>query len=179
MNLPNRLTVLRVLMIPIFMVLLFINYSYGEYLAAAVFILAAITDAVDGHLARSRGMETRLGKFMDPIADKLLISSALISLVGLGRIPAWVAMVIIGREFVITGLRAVAAGDGIIIQASGLGKLKTIVQDTAVVGILIHGFPFNLIGFPIAEILLYTAVVLTIVSGAEYILREQKLLKGN
>ncbi|MHB1125527.1 MAG: CDP-diacylglycerol--glycerol-3-phosphate 3-phosphatidyltransferase [Bacillota bacterium] len=179
MNLPNRLTIARMLMIPVFMIVLFINIPYGDYVAAGVFIIASITDAFDGYLARSRGLETRLGKFMDPIADKLLISAALISLVGLGRIHAWVAFVIIGREFIITGLRLVAAGDGVIIHASGLGKLKTISQDVAVVAILIHGFPFNLIGFPITEITLYIAVFLTLYSGADYILRGHKLFSGD
>ena len=125
MNLPNKLTILRIFLIPIFVVLLLINIPYGDFLAAAIFIIAALTDSLDGYLARRWKQITKLGIILDPIADKLLITAALISLVELGRIPGWIAIVILGREFAVSGLRAVKAGEGIIIPASSWSKMKT------------------------------------------------------
>src|SRR5690554_76989 len=115
MNLPNKLTMFRIILVPVLVVVLLINIPYGDYFAAAIFILAALTDSLDGYLARRWKQVTRLGIFLDPLADKLLIMAALICLVQLGRIPGWIAIVIIAREFAVSGLRAIKAGDGIVI----------------------------------------------------------------
>ncbi|GAW91543.1 CDP-diacylglycerol--glycerol-3-phosphate 3-phosphatidyltransferase [Calderihabitans maritimus] len=176
MNLANRLTLIRIFMIPLFMIFLLTRIPYGEYIAATVFVLAAGTDGLDGYIARTRKEVTKLGKLMDPLADKLLVSAALISLVELDKIPAWIAVVIIGREFAVSGLRAVAAGEGVVVSASIWGKLKTLTQIIAIVAILIHDFPFNLINFPIGQVALYVAVIFTLFSGIEYFIRAQKIL---
>jgi len=163
LNLPNLLTVLRIMLVPVLVVALLGNTPAGDVLAAVVFALASLTDFVDGYLARARDSITTFGKLMDPLADKLLITAALVSLVSLGRLAAWVAMVIIAREFAVTGLRAVAAERGIVISASWLGKVKTVLQIAAV---------FALITFdpsPLwVDLLVYTAVAATIVSGVDY-----------
>src|SRR5579884_3788363 len=129
LNLPNLLTVIRILLVPVLVVALLDKTGGGDLLAAIVFAAASVTDAIDGWLARSRNSVTTFGKLMDPIADKLLIVAALIALVSLSRLEAWVAMVIISREFAVTALRlAVGAGQGVVISASTLGKLKTVTQ---------------------------------------------------
>src|ERR687891_681330 len=136
-NVPNVLTVLRILAVPVIVVALLDETPNGDALAAAVFALAALTDGLDGYIARSRDAVTTFGKLMDPLADKLLIVAALVSLVSLGRLAAWVAMVIIARELAVTGLRAVAAERGVVISASWLGKLKTALQVAAVFALII------------------------------------------
>jgi CDP-diacylglycerol--glycerol-3-phosphate 3-phosphatidyltransferase len=163
LNLPNALTMLRILAVPVVVVALLDGTNNGDTLAAIVFALAAVTDGLDGYLARSRDAVTNFGKLVDPLADKLLITAALISLVSLNRCPAWVAMVIIAREFAVTTLRAVAAERGVVIQASWLGKVKTALQIAAVFG-LIAADPSPL-G---VDLLVYAAVVMTVVSGADY-----------
>jgi CDP-diacylglycerol--glycerol-3-phosphate 3-phosphatidyltransferase len=163
LNIPNVLTLLRILAVPVIVVALLGETPNGDALAAAVFALAALTDGLDGYIARSRGSITTFGKLMDPLADKLLITAALVSLVSLHRLAAWVAMVIIAREFAVTGLRAVAADRGIVISASWMGKVKTVLQIAAV---------FALIAFNPApawvDILLYLAVAATLISGFDY-----------
>ena len=125
MNLANKLTIIRIFLVPIFLIFIAVkDIPYGKTIATAIFIIAALTDKLDGYIARSRNQITRFGKFMDPLADKLLVTAALISLVELQVISTWVAMVIIAREFAVTGLRAVAAAEGIVIAASPLGKAK-------------------------------------------------------
>jgi CDP-diacylglycerol---glycerol-3-phosphate 3-phosphatidyltransferase len=163
LNLPNVLTVLRILAVPVIVVALLDETPNGDVVAAVVFALAAISDGLDGYLARSRDAVTTFGKLMDPIADKLLIVAALISLVSLGRLAAWVAMVIIAREFAVTALRAVAAEQGVVISASWLGKAKTILQVAAVFGLIIWE------PAPLAiDLLVYAAVAVTVISGADY-----------
>jgi CDP-diacylglycerol--glycerol-3-phosphate 3-phosphatidyltransferase len=163
LNLPNLLTVLRILAVPVIVVALLEETPNGDALAAGVFALAALTDGLDGYFARSRDAITTFGKLMDPLADKLLIVAALVSLVSLDRLEAWVAMVIIARELAVTGLRAVAAEQGVVISASWLGKVKTVLQVAAV---------FALIVFepaPLAvDALVYLAVAMTVISGADY-----------
>jgi len=171
MNLPNKLTVLRIILIPVFVVLLLINIPYGDYFAAAIFITAAFTDSLDGYLARRWKQVTRLGIILDPLADKLLITAALISLVELGRIPGWIAIVILGREFAVSGLRAVKAGDGIIIPASIFGKLKTLTQIIAVLFIILEDTYRSITTLPIGQWAMYVAVFITIISGVEYFYR--------
>lgn len=177
MNLANKITLARIFLVPVFLLILSIKIPYGDFLAAAVFILAASTDGLDGYLARKRKEVTRLGKFMDPLADKLLISAALISLVELREISAWVAFLIIGRELAVTGLRAVAAADGVIIAASPLGKAKTVSQIVAIVFLFIHDFPFALWNIQIGKFAMGVAVIFTIWSGLDYFKRIRHLLK--
>lgn len=178
MNLANKLTLARIFLVPVFMIFLLVHLKYGEYIAAAIFVLAASTDGLDGYIARSRKQITKLGKLLDPLADKLLVTAALISLVELDKIPAWIAVLIISREFAVTGLRTIAAGEGVIISASRWGKLKTISQIVAIVAILINDFPLNYLNIPAGEIALWVAVVATIWSGVDYFLNAKKLLKG-
>jgi len=166
LNLPNLLTLLRILLVPVLVVALTEEIDHGPAIAAAVFVLAALTDGLDGYIARSREAITTFGKVMDPVADKLLIAAALMALVSLDRVAAWVAMLIIAREFAVSGLRIAAGQQGVVIPASGLGKLKTIVQSAAVLA---------LIAAPNADALwvqalVYAMVLVTVVSGADYFL---------
>jgi CDP-diacylglycerol--glycerol-3-phosphate 3-phosphatidyltransferase len=163
LNLPNALTVLRIVAVPVIVVALLEETPNGDTLAAVVFALAALTDSLDGYIARSRGAITTFGKLFDPLADKLLITAALVTLVSLDRLAAWVAMVIIAREFAVTGLRGFAAEQGVVIQASWLGKLKTILQVAAVFA-LIATDPAPLT----VDLLVYAAVAATVISGADY-----------
>ncbi|HHV27291.1 MAG TPA: CDP-diacylglycerol--glycerol-3-phosphate 3-phosphatidyltransferase [Tissierellia bacterium] len=176
MNLANKITLFRVVLIPIFMFFLLTDVSNGQYIAAVIFIIASLTDTLDGYIARSRNQVTNFGKFMDPLADKLLVSAALISLVEMSKVPAWMVIVIIAREFAITGLRVIAASEGITIAASKLGKIKTITQLVAVIAILFNNYPFRLINFPFDRIMLYLAVFFTILSGVDYIYINKKVL---
>jgi CDP-diacylglycerol--glycerol-3-phosphate 3-phosphatidyltransferase len=165
LNLPNVLTVVRILAVPVVVVALLDETPNGDALAAAVFALAALTDGLDGYIARSRDAVTTFGKLMDPLADKLLIVAALVSLVSLGRLAAWVAMVIIAREVAVTGLRAVAAEQGVVISASWLGKLKTALQVAAVFALILwESSPLGV------DLLVYAAVAATVISGADYFL---------
>src|SRR5918995_1320943 len=163
LNLPNTLTVLRILLVPVVVVALLDETPNGDAIAAGVFALAAVTDGLDGWIARSRGSITTFGKLMDPLADKLLVTAALVSLVSLGRLEAWIAMVIIAREFAVTGLRGVAAERGVVIQASWLGKAKTILQIAAVIALIaLHPAPLWV------DLLVYAAVAMTVISGVDY-----------
>ena len=176
MNLANKLTVLRIFMVPVFMVFLLNQIPYGNYIAAFIFIAAAITDSLDGYIARKRNQITNFGKFMDPLADKLLVSAALISLASMGEISAWLVVIIIAREFTISVLRAVAAAEGIVIAASVWGKIKTVTQILAIIFILLDNFPFRLINLPVDVIMLWAAVIFTIISGVDYIRVNKKIL---
>ena len=172
MNLPNKLTLLRMALIPFFIVFLLMeNY----YTAAFLFIVASLTDFFDGYIARRYHLITSFGKLMDPLADKLLVMSALICLVELGDIPSWMVIIIISREFIISILRAVAASEGIVIAASKWGKYKTVSQMTAIISILLRNYPFEIWRFPFSLIALWTAVALTIISGVDYILKNKQL----
>jgi CDP-diacylglycerol--glycerol-3-phosphate 3-phosphatidyltransferase len=163
LNLPNALTMLRILAVPVVVAALLVATPGGDVFAAAVFALASLTDGLDGYIARSRNSITTFGKLMDPLADKLLIVGALVSLVSLGRLAAWVAMVIIAREVAVTILRTIAAERGLVIAASWLGKAKTVLQTAAV---------FALIAYDPApawvDVLVYVAVAATVLSGADY-----------
>lgn len=199
MNLPNKITLSRIFIVPVFMLFIVpfpdwmlggpqsfmrsINdfiINYGSYIAAGVFIIASSTDAVDGYIARKRKQVTRFGKFLDPIADKLLVTAALIALVQSNAISSWAAMLIISREFIVTGLRLVAAGEGIVIAASNLGKLKTITQDIAVVAILLNNFPISLVTtFPFGDYAMLAAVIITLYSLYDYIKKNIKVIDYN
>jgi CDP-diacylglycerol---glycerol-3-phosphate 3-phosphatidyltransferase len=163
LNLPNLLTVLRIMLVPALVVALLGDTPGGDVLAAAVFALASLTDFVDGYLARARDSVTTFGKLMDPLADKLLIVAALISLVSLHRLAAWVAMVIITRELAVTVLRLGATQAGVVIGASFFGKVKTCLQIAAILALIaVRGQPLWV------SALLYTAVVVTVLSGLDY-----------
>ncbi|AEF94313.1 CDP-diacylglycerol/glycerol-3-phosphate 3-phosphatidyltransferase [Desulfotomaculum nigrificans CO-1-SRB] len=177
MNLPNRLTLARIFLVPVFLTIVTLRIKYGDIIAAAVFILAASTDGLDGYIARKNKQITTLGKFMDPLADKLLVSAALIVLVELGKLPAWVAVIIIGREFMVTGLRAIAAADGVVISASKLGKWKTITQIIAIVAMFLYNFTLQIFGFDFARVAMGVAVFFTIWSGVDYMAKGWHLLK--
>jgi CDP-diacylglycerol--glycerol-3-phosphate 3-phosphatidyltransferase len=163
LNLPNALTLLRILAVPVVVVALLDETPNGDTLAAAVFALAAATDGLDGYFARSRGAITTFGKLMDPIADKLLIVAALVSLVSLDRLEAWVAMVIIAREFAVTMMRVIAAERGVVISASWLGKLKTVLQIAAVIALIATNPAPAWV-----DALVYLAVAVTLISGVDY-----------
>ncbi|HEY2479538.1 MAG TPA: CDP-diacylglycerol--glycerol-3-phosphate 3-phosphatidyltransferase [Solirubrobacterales bacterium] len=163
LNLPNALTMLRILAVPVVVVALLVEMPNGDVIAAAVFAAAALTDGLDGYIARSRGSITTFGKLMDPLADKLLIIGALVSLVSLGRLEAWVAMVIIAREVAVTILRTIAAERGLVIAASWLGKAKTVLQIAAVIA-LIAANPAP----AWVDVLVYVALAVTVLSGADY-----------
>jgi len=169
-NLPNKITMARIIMIPFFIIALLVNFPFHEPIAVVIFIVASASDAVDGHLARSRNLITDFGKFMDPLADKLLTCSAFICLVELQMIPSWVVIIIIAREFAITGLRTLAASDGIVIAASKWGKAKTISQMIAIIALLLVNWP--VMAFPalllFGNIMVYVALALTLISGIDY-----------
>lgn len=202
MNLPNKLTLSRIFLVPIFMLFVipfphwvltspyldfvhkeleainnFIIGNGGKYIAAAIFIIAASTDGVDGYIARKRKQVTRFGKFLDPIADKLLITAALIALVQIGDVTGWAAMFIIAREFIVTGLRLVAAGEGVVIAASNLGKVKTVTQMVAIIASLFNELPIPLFTrYNFDGIAMLVAVIITIYSGYDYLKRNAKLI---
>ncbi len=177
MNLPNRLTVLRVCLVPVFVVFMLWD-GLGEnskWLAAVIFIGASITDWLDGYLARKNNLVTDFGKFMDPIADKLLVCSALICLVEKDALAAWVVIVIIGREFIISGFRLVASDKGVVIAASYWGKFKTVSQMLLVILMIVDlGGAFD----TIEQILLWVAVILTVVSLVDYLWKNRGVLAG-
>ncbi len=173
LNLPNTLTVLRILLVPVLVVALTSEVPGGSAIAAGVFAAAAITDGLDGYIARTRQSVTTFGKVMDPVADKLLIAAALISLVSLDRLAPWVAMVIIAREFAVSGLRIAAGQQGVVIPASMLGKLKTIVQVAAVLALIAADDPKD----AWVQVPVYAMVVLTVASGADYFLNFRRRLE--
>lgn len=182
MNLANKLTFLRIIMIPVMAVLYFFSL---EYAAAAVFVLAVLTDMLDGRIARSRNMVTDFGKFLDPIADKLLNVTALIMLLWASkRDDPWAVVltvctvIIVAREFTVTGFRIIAATNRVVIAADKWGKIKTVTQDVAIVLLLMGNWPFRLIGIPMDHIVLIASTVLTVVSGANYIVKNTAVFKS-
>ena len=180
-NLANGLTIFRILLIPVFMVFLLGLEVIPSWLSAGVavfiFVVAALTDTLDGYVARSRNAVTVFGQFLDPLADKLLISAALISLLSLGRISAWIAMVIIAREFAVTGLRLIAAGERVVIPASPLGKVKTVSQVVAVIALLLPD-RFFILDQPLSWYLIYLAAIITVISGIDYFMKARDWVKA-
>ena len=168
LNLPNSLTFFRIACIPILVVLLFFPHKSTSLLAALVFGLASISDLLDGFLARRRQMVTTFGKFLDPLADKLVVSAALIMLIPLGRVYAWMVVVIIGRELAVTGLRSVAVFEGKVISASELGKKKMVFQIVAVLGLLLHYDYFGVNLHAVGMFFMWLAVIVTLWSGFVY-----------
>ncbi|MCI8763026.1 MAG: CDP-diacylglycerol--glycerol-3-phosphate 3-phosphatidyltransferase [Lachnospiraceae bacterium] len=175
MNLPNKLTVLRVILIPFFVLSLMVfsgRIQLLRYLAASIFIVASLTDMLDGKIARKYNLVTNFGKFMDPLADKLLVCSALICLVELGQLPAWMVIVIVSREFIISGFRLVAAEQGIVIAASYWGKFKTTFQMIAVILMIVN---LPVLGL-LTSACTWIALILTIVSLVDYLMKNHKVL---
>ncbi|MGD8524216.1 MAG: CDP-diacylglycerol--glycerol-3-phosphate 3-phosphatidyltransferase [Desulfobacterales bacterium] len=174
---PNGLTLFRIAVVPIIVILLLFPSRLCTFLAAMLFSAAAITDYFDGFYARRRGMVSTLGKVMDPVADKLLVSSAFIMLTSLGWVPAWMVCIIIGREMAVTGLRNIIAGKGEDVSASMLGKYKTGFQIAAAIPLLIHYPLFGLNAQAIGVVMLWGALIFTIWSGADYFIKFRRLLK--
>ena len=175
MNLPNKLTVLRIIMVPFFVFFMLTDAggAANKWIALVIFCVASLTDMLDGKIARARGLVTNFGKFMDPLADKLLVCSAMICLIPLGKLTAWFVIVIIAREFIISGFRLVASDNGIVIAASYWGKFKTVSQMFMVIVMIMDlGGVFDLIG----TVLMWAALILTIVSLIDYIAKNVEVL---
>ncbi|WP_338609503.1 CDP-diacylglycerol--glycerol-3-phosphate 3-phosphatidyltransferase [Clostridium baratii] len=195
MNLANKLTLLRMLLVPIFLIFIAINeIPYGTFIATFIFVIASVTDKLDGYIARSRNQITNFGKFMDPLADKLLVTAALISLVEFRVVPSWAAVIIIAREFSVSGLRTIAASEGKVIAASWWGKIKTVIQIVAIILLLIEvnisqskylfdlvtnsNFLMNFFEY-VPRISLDIAVIITIVSGYDYFRKNKGIISTN
>ncbi|WP_226528344.1 CDP-diacylglycerol--glycerol-3-phosphate 3-phosphatidyltransferase [Metabacillus niabensis] len=186
MNLPNKITISRILLIPVFMVIMLVPFKWGEltfgtetilvthFVGAIIFIIASTTDWIDGYYARKLNQVTNLGKFLDPLADKLLVSAALIILVELGLAPSWMVILIISREFAVTGLRLVLAGEGEVVAANMLGKIKTWTQIIAISALLLHNLPFELMNIPFATMALWVATFFTVISGWDYFMKNKQ-----
>lgn len=179
MNLPNKLTIFRVILIPFFVFFMLAPFfeGYGNYIALAIFCVASLTDLLDGKIARKRNLVTNFGKFMDPLADKLLVCSALICLIELNLIPSWIVIIIIAREFIISGFRLVASDNGVVIAASYWGKFKTVAQMFMVIVMVFNYSLQNEILYWIGIVLMYIALVLTLVSLIDYIAKNKDVLK--
>lgn len=172
MNTPNKLTLMRTLMVPIFVLCMYMDFNNSRIVATIIFAIASFTDFLDGYLARRDNLVTNFGKFADPLADKILVCSAMIMLVSTGEMPAWAVIIIIAREFTITGFRIIAASENITIAASPLGKFKTVTQ--LISNILLLTGLSNL--RPIGMGIFYLAVVFTVISGADYLIKNKKVL---
>ena len=170
MNLANRLTMLRIALIPVFLVVLYLDFPYNRYVALVIFILASATDFVDGHIARSRNLITDFGKFMDPLADKMLVMAAMLWFVEVGRMPAWALLIVVVREFAVSGLRLIAVDNGRVIAAAWSGKVKTA---STMVGICLMLLPVP----PVVDTLVTAVIVLTTVySGIEYFVKNKDVI---
>lgn len=192
MNLANKLTMLRIFLVPVFLVFITVKeIPYGSIIATVVFIIASLTDQLDGHIARSRNQITNFGKFMDPLADKLLVTAALVSLVELKLVAGWAVVVILAREFAVSGLRTLAASDGIVIAASWWGKIKTVTQMIAILLLLLKvniNTSVNAISFVnnnsflngfftyVPETIMFIAVLITIISGIDYFVKNKHVI---
>jgi len=177
LNLPNSITMLRICIIPVLFLLLLSPGRVLSFVIAVLFIIAAITDVLDGHIARKYGIVTKMGQFLDPVVDKLIVSSAMILMIPMGRVPAWIVVLIIMRDVFVDGLRSIASSEGIVIQASSMGKKKTLCQIIAVSALLIHydtvfGLDAHLVGI----VVLYLALVLTIYSGIDYFVQYYRVI---
>lgn len=172
MNLPNKLTIFRVILIIPFVVLLLMGF---DWIALGIFVIASLTDLIDGKIARKYGLVTNFGKFMDPLADKVLVCSALICLIQLGRIPAWVVIVIIAREFIISGFRLIASDNNVVIAANMWGKYKTTFQMIMVI-LMIANIPVLRL---VTDVVMWIATALTIISLVDYIYKNKNILQGD
>jgi len=191
MNLANRITVARIFLVPVIMFFLLVNLNLpsikidqfsitlNQIVAVLIFIVAASTDSLDGYIARKHKLISNLGKLLDPLADKLLVTSVLVSLVDMGKLDAWIAIVIISREFAVTGLRSICAAEGKVLAASKLGKWKTGAQITAIIALLLNNFPFTFINFPFDLIASWFAAIITIYSGIDYFVKNWHIIQFN
>lgn len=191
MNIPNKITISRIFLIPIFLVVMLAPFDWGEVsflgavmpvthlIGALIFIFASATDWVDGYYARKYNLVTNLGKFLDPLADKLLIASALIVLVELQLAPSWIVIIIIFREFAVTGLRAILAEGGEVVAANMLGKIKTWAQIVAISALLLHNIIFEMISVPFDDIALWVAMIFTIWSGLDYFIKNKAVFMNS
>lgn len=174
MNLPNKLTIFRVILIPFFVLFMLVDItSADKWISLAIFIIASLTDLLDGKIARKYNLVTNFGKFMDPLADKLLVCSALVCLVAMARIPAWVVIVIISREFIISGFRLIASDNGVVIAASYFGKFKTTFQ-MVMICLMIADIEAIAI---LTEVVMWAAVILTVVSLIDYLVKNKDVMK--
>lgn len=191
MNLPNQLTVLRILMIPVFILILVLPFDWGtltvggtqllvtHLVAAVIFAIASITDWLDGEIARKRGLVTNFGKFADPLADKMLVMTAFIMLVDLNKVAGWIVAIIVCRELAVTGLRLLLVEDGEVMAAAWPGKIKTATQMVAIILLFINNIPFNMVGIPLDQIMLYICLAATIYSGVDYFAKNTAVFKGS
>jgi len=191
LNIPNKITITRIFFIPVFVVLMMFDFGWGSIefgdivipvshlIATIIFIIASTTDWIDGYYARKYNLVTNLGKFLDPLADKLLVSSALIILVELGLAPSWVVILIISREFAVTGLRLILAGGGEVVAANMLGKIKTWTQIIAIIALLLRNVPFNYVNIPFADLALYVSLFFTIWSGLDYFVKNKHVFTNS
>lgn len=176
MNLPNKLTIFRVILIPFFLVFLLVpGIPAGNWIALGIFIVASLTDLLDGKIARKYNLVTNFGKFMDPLADKLLVCSALICLVTLAKIPAWIVIVIIAREFIISGFRLVASDNGVVIAASYWGKFKTTFQMVMICLMIADIQALHIL----TDVVMWVALILTVVSLIDYLVKNKDVMKEN
>jgi CDP-diacylglycerol--glycerol-3-phosphate 3-phosphatidyltransferase len=174
LNFPNRITIFRISIIPVLFFLLLSPGETGSLVIATLFVIAALTDLLDGYLARKYEIVTVMGKFLDPIADKLIVNTAMILMIPIGRIAAWIVAVIIIRDFIVDGIRAIASTEGVVIQASRLGKQKTLCQIFAVTALMIHYPFFGADAHAIGTVILYLALVLSVYSGVDYLIKFYK-----
>ncbi|MEY8445791.1 CDP-diacylglycerol--glycerol-3-phosphate 3-phosphatidyltransferase [Enterococcus ratti] len=191
MNLPNKLTVLRICMIPLFILIVGLPLDWGQLtvgtttlaitqiVGAVIFALASITDWLDGKIARARGLVTNFGKFADPLADKMLVMTAFIMLVEQGKAQGWIVAIIVCRELAVTGLRLLLVEHGEVMAAAWPGKVKTVTQMLAIILLFINNVPFNLLNLPVAQLMLYTCLVFTIYSGVDYFVKNSGVFKGS
>lgn len=191
MNLPNKITLSRIFLIPLFMVVMIVPFEWGNVhllgtdlpvthlIGALIFILASTTDWIDGHIARKYNMVTNMGKFLDPLADKLLVSAAFIVLVQFHYAASWIVIVIISREFAVTGLRLLLAGEGEVVAANMLGKIKTWTQIIAISALLLHNIIFQAFDFPFGQIALWVSMFFTIWSGWDYFAKNMHVFKNS
>ena len=191
MNLPNKITISRICLIPVFLIIMLVPFAWGEVtllgatlpvthlVGALVFIFASATDWVDGYYARKLNLVTNFGKFLDPLADKLLVSAALIVLVELGFAPSWIVIIIISREFAVTGLRLLLAEGGEVVAANMLGKIKTWAQIVAISALLLHNIIFEMFSIPFADIALWIAMIFTIWSGWDYFIKNKQIFSNS
>ncbi|MCP3762057.1 CDP-diacylglycerol--glycerol-3-phosphate 3-phosphatidyltransferase [Domibacillus sp. A3M-37] len=191
MNLPNKITISRILMIPFFILIMSVDFGWGmvrvfgtdmpveHLIGALLFIVASTTDWIDGYIARKYNLVTNFGKFLDPLADKLLVSAALIILVELQLAPAWIVIAIICREFAVTGLRLILAETGEVVAANTLGKIKTWTQIIAIAVLLLHNAPFESMGIPFGDFMLWIALFFTLWSGWDYFKLNKDVFKNS
>lgn len=191
MNLPNKITVSRIVLIPLFLIVMLAPFHWGDiyilgvylpvthFVGALIFIIASTTDWIDGHYARKLNLVTNMGKFLDPLADKLLVSAALIVLVELKFAASWIVIVIISREFAVTGLRLLLAGEGEVVAANMLGKIKTWTQIIAISALLLHNILFAMISIPFAQLALWVSLIFTIWSGWDYFAKNSQVFKNS